>query len=145
MSSVYAPENFAGRVALAASYIGAGREGTRTFDTCFEMNDGDAVAVALYRRVQANPDTKLAANIWRYLGRESVEETAARYADIRTADLPNLAAEMRDKRQRAFREMMEARQRAQITTELTPAGEQTVIPGCERNTAPGMRQLDLFG
>ena len=30
-------------------------------------------------------------------------------------------------------------------TELTPAGEQTVIPGCERNHAPGPRQLDLFG
>lgn len=31
------------------------------------------------------------------------------------------------------------------SVELTPEGEQTVIPGCERNTAPGMRQLDLFG
>lgn len=31
------------------------------------------------------------------------------------------------------------------TTELTPEGEQTVIPGCERNAAPGPRQLDLFG
>lgn len=30
-------------------------------------------------------------------------------------------------------------------TELTPAGEQTVIPGCERNAAPGIRQLELFG
>lgn len=30
-------------------------------------------------------------------------------------------------------------------TELTPAGEQAVIPGCERNFAPGKRQLDLFG
>lgn len=29
-------------------------------------------------------------------------------------------------------------------TELTPEGEQTVIPGCERNAAPGARQLDLF-
>lgn len=29
--------------------------------------------------------------------------------------------------------------------ELTPAGEQTVIPGCERNAAPGLKQLDLFG
>ena len=28
--------------------------------------------------------------------------------------------------------------------ELTPAGEQFVIPGCERNAAPGARQLDLF-
>jgi len=29
-------------------------------------------------------------------------------------------------------------------TELTPAGEQMVIPGCERNAAPTVRQLDLF-
>jgi hypothetical protein len=29
-------------------------------------------------------------------------------------------------------------------TELTPAGEQTVIPGCERNASPKATQLDLF-
>jgi hypothetical protein len=29
--------------------------------------------------------------------------------------------------------------------ELTPAGEQAVIPGCERNLAPATRQLNLFG
>lgn len=29
--------------------------------------------------------------------------------------------------------------------ELTPAGEQTVIPGCERNCSERVRQLDLFG
>jgi hypothetical protein len=29
-------------------------------------------------------------------------------------------------------------------TELTPAGEQMVIPGCERDAAPGVRQLSLF-
>jgi len=31
------------------------------------------------------------------------------------------------------------------TTELTPAGEQAVIPGCERNESPRATQLDLFG
>ena len=30
-------------------------------------------------------------------------------------------------------------------TELTPAGEQHVIPGCERNASPKASQLDLFG
>lgn len=30
-------------------------------------------------------------------------------------------------------------------TELTRAGEQTVIPGCERNESPRATQLDLFG
>lgn len=29
-------------------------------------------------------------------------------------------------------------------TELTPAGEQAVIPGCERNASPRAKQLDLF-
>ena len=32
----------------------------------------------------------------------------------------------------------------EVHTELTPAGEQLVIPGCERNLAPAARQLDLF-
>ena len=30
-------------------------------------------------------------------------------------------------------------------TELTPEGEQHVIPGCERNLSPKAKQLDLFG
>jgi hypothetical protein len=30
-------------------------------------------------------------------------------------------------------------------TELTPEGEQHVIPGCERNLSPKVQQLDLFG
>ncbi len=30
------------------------------------------------------------------------------------------------------------------STELTPAGEQTVIPGCERNLSPKAKQLELF-
>ena len=34
---------------------------------------------------------------------------------------------------------------AQYRTELTPAGEQAVIPGCERNFSPKAKQLDLFG
>ena len=34
---------------------------------------------------------------------------------------------------------------APYRTELTPDGEQTVIPGCERNFSPKAKQLDLFG
>jgi len=30
-------------------------------------------------------------------------------------------------------------------SELTPEGEQLVIPGCERNRSKTLRQLDLFG
>lgn len=29
-------------------------------------------------------------------------------------------------------------------SDLTPAGEQLVIPGCERNASPKAKQLDLF-
>ncbi|PZQ48782.1 MAG: hypothetical protein DI556_13285 [Rhodovulum sulfidophilum] len=95
MPSPYESENFAGRVAFAASYIAGRREATRTFDTCFEMYDGAVVATALYRRVTARPDTKLAAHIWSYLSREIVEEGAARFAHVPTRDLPKLAREVR--------------------------------------------------
>ena len=32
----------------------------------------------------------------------------------------------------------------QPRTELTPSGEQYVMPGCERNLSPTATQLDLF-
>jgi len=32
-----------------------------------------------------------------------------------------------------------------FASELTPIGEQLVIPGCERNLAPAAKQLSLFG
>lgn len=32
-----------------------------------------------------------------------------------------------------------------FATELTPEGEQAVIPGCERNASPKAKQLSLFG
>lgn len=91
--SVYDPEAFAERVNLAAAYISAGRNATRTFDTCFEMCDGDAVAVAVYRRARHNP--KLMRNLWRYLGRASVVPLAFRERRRATRDLPAWAAKQR--------------------------------------------------
>ena len=38
-----------------------------------------------------------------------------------------------------------ARAQEQLPTELTPAGEQFVIPGCERNASTKAKQLGLFG
>lgn len=143
--SVYDTEDFAGRVKLAAAYISARREATRTFDTCFEMSDGDAVAVALYRRTLKNPGTKLAANIWRYLGQESVTRAAEKLSDVRTQDLPNVAAQMRANARRQFAQMMAERGNPEFLMELTEAGEQSVIPGCERNASQKTVQLDLFG
>ncbi|MDR9393970.1 MAG: hypothetical protein RI571_06535 [Roseovarius sp.] len=48
---------------------------------------------------------------------------------------------------RAVLDAIEARAEAGrgYRAELTAAGEQHVIPGCERNASPQARQLDLFG
>lgn len=69
---------FLRRVNLAAAYMGLGRKSSRKFDSCFEMWDGDAVAVALMRRAEKRPATKLAVNLWRYLSRDTVEAAALR-------------------------------------------------------------------
>lgn len=91
MPRINDPDNFAGRVNLAALYISQGRRTSRSFDNCFENNDGDAVATALYRRAQKNPDGPLARNLWRYLARESVEAVA-----LENAHRKNLAAWSRE-------------------------------------------------
>jgi hypothetical protein len=90
---VYEQDNFAGRVKMAASYISQGRESTRAFDTCFEMWDGDAVAVALVRRSRKNPNTKLAANIWKYIARDTCERLADENS---TTDLNEWAKQLRE-------------------------------------------------
>lgn len=87
MTNIYNPDNFAGRVEFAAKYISSGAETNRRFDGCFEMNDGDAVALAILQRVMKRPNTKLAANIWQYLSRESVEPLAIKYAGVDPAVL----------------------------------------------------------
>lgn len=84
---VYSKDGFKDRVNLAAAYISAGRNTSRTFDSCFEMFDGDAVCLALLRRIQKRPDSKLAANIWRYLARVSVEPLLERYVGTDPAEL----------------------------------------------------------
>jgi hypothetical protein len=90
--SVYDPENFIGRVNLAASYIAAGRHTTRTFDTCFEMWDGDAVAAALVRRADANPSGKLAKNLFHYITEDTAREASVRLG----SDLAAEAAKQRE-------------------------------------------------
>ena len=120
-------DDFKARVDFAADHIARGTPSNRRFDSCFENNDGDAVVTALYRRAKANPDGKLAQNIWRYLCKESVSGTA-----IDNGDKTDLEAWSRHLR-RPF------------CTEFTPAGEQTVIPGCERDDArTGAKQMSLF-
>ena len=231
--SINDPENFAGRVNLAALYISQGRRSSRGFDNCFENYDGDAVATALYRRAQKAPDGDLARNLWRYLSKGTVEPVAL--ANAHRTNLSQWARELRAEAakvwaaapdlndcqraiailgarpdaenataaglfirrkicepgeltdgtrtyvvtpcerkrwivvafgwetiaeidQRPFFERPEdlaaavmaaieadvEKRRAPFRSELTPAGEQLVIPGCERNLAPAARQLDLF-
>lgn len=56
MASVYQEENFIGRVNYAAQcLVRRSGIGSRHFDTCFEMADGDAVVTALQRRAAKNP------------------------------------------------------------------------------------------
>lgn len=135
--------DFQARVNLAASYISAGRSTSRKFDSCFENDDGDEVATALLRRVRRNPETQLSQNIWRYLARETCEAAADRLAHVE--DLAAHAAETRAQARAAFDRMMREKYPETYKTELTPEGEQTVIPGCERNASPKATQLDLFG
>lgn len=105
MPSVYDPENFAGRVNLAAFYMIQGREPTRAFDTCFEMYDGDAVGVALYRRMKASKDSGLAWGLPRYLNLPDIEKLAADNAHRK--NLAAWARELRAEGERTTREMLD--------------------------------------
>lgn len=99
--SVYDRENFAGRVNYAADCFSRQRAiGTRHFDTCFEMADGDAVVTALVRRARKNP--KLRAGIakgWHEL-RDGLPagwcDTADKYQHIPTRALKDEARRQRE-------------------------------------------------
>lgn len=84
-STTQRTRDFRDRVEFAARFIASGRRTTRRFDGCFECWDGDAVAVALYRRAKRRPTTKLARNLWRYVSRNTVVPVAWR--NRRRADL----------------------------------------------------------
>ena len=86
-----ARSDFQHRVNIAALYISRGAATSRAFSNCFEHYDGDAVAVALFRRAEKAPEGDLAKNLWRYLCRESVSRLAAE-----NAHRQNLAAWARD-------------------------------------------------
>ena len=93
MASVYDPENFSGRVNYAAQVISRGGAQTSHFDTCFEMNDGDVVAAAIYRRSLKNP--RLAKNLSRYLRLESIQQANDRVKHVPTRRLATAAAQAR--------------------------------------------------
>jgi hypothetical protein len=92
LSRLNDPENFAGRVNYAAKVIAEGRNTSRAFDNCFENYDGDEVAAALVRRAEKNP--RLAANLFRYINRDTATAAAERLKG------KNLAQEARATRAR---------------------------------------------
>jgi hypothetical protein len=104
MPSVYDDEAFNERVNFAAKYISEGRRTTRHFDTCFEMNDGDVVATALWRRAEKNP--KLAANLFRYIREDLTREHAEHYKSVKTRDLPAVARKLRRERREAWEQQL---------------------------------------
>lgn len=105
-----AQADFKTRVARAAAHIASGRPTTRTFDNCFENNDGDAVAAALLRRVEKRPDGKLAQNIWHYLSEDTVRPAAER---LRGLDLETEAAKQRAASRAKWEAMWEQRRKEQ--------------------------------
>lgn len=92
-NDIYDSENFSARVNFAAAHISRMGGDTRTFSACFEMCDGDAVVFALAQRVAANPTSKLAKNIQKYLCKHSLNHLTAKHEHIRSAH--ELAASMR--------------------------------------------------
>jgi hypothetical protein len=138
---------FQGRVDRAAAHIASGRPITRSLDNCFENFDGDAVAHALFRRAAHNPDGRLAQNIGDYLCGDACEAAQRdgphmTLDELRAMSLKNF----RDSRAAWARAMAEQEKRnAAYRADMTPEGEQYVIPGCERDSEQGgTKQLDLF-
>lgn len=64
MFRVYDPAQFRYRVSFAARCLIQGRTHTRTFDTCFEMGDGNEVVATLMQRALRNPRLDQALRAW---------------------------------------------------------------------------------
>lgn len=126
MPSVYDSDAFWQRVKYAAACITVGRFHTRHFDTTAEMGDGDAVVVAVYRRSLKNP--KLAKNIWRGFGRESVMEAVERLRDVPTRKLAEEARRQREETRR--------RARGEAEPEPPPASAEPEKAAAEEEPSP---------
>ena len=70
---------FTDRVNYAARHIVSGRPTTRTFDSCFECFDGEAVVLALCRRAEKNE--RLRQALPRYIAETSIREIPPRYVN----------------------------------------------------------------
>lgn len=149
--------SFPGRVRFAAYGI-AQRLDSRRFDTCFEMYDGDAVAVALVRIARRSevfrgyleawaggtfPATmQAAAEKWEHVPDHALPKLAERIRADAKVERDAMWARMAE--EQAERNRRHAEEQAAYAVELTPAGEQLVIPGTERKPTPKQAQLNLW-
>ena len=78
-------KTFSERVNYAARWIVSGRPTTRSFDSCFECFDGEAIVLALCRRAQKNE--KLRHALPRYIAEESIRDVPLRNEGRRPADV----------------------------------------------------------
>lgn len=123
-------------------------EDSRAFDDCFEMHDGAYVVAAIMREAETDPALRrMIHHMFRNFDRyEDVpwHKTAAELAHV--SDLGKAATAERKRRREEFDQFMrEQAHRNAYRSELTDAGEQAVIPGCERDDErTGATQLDLF-
>jgi hypothetical protein len=108
-TDVYAPDAFASRVAFAAALIARGGETSRRFDTCFEMYDGDAVAAGLMRRAKANPEGKLARNLFSYICEAGALEHYEQTKHLTARGLAEFAAKLRGYAETAWKEQTATR------------------------------------
>jgi hypothetical protein len=77
-----------------ADLIASGARLCRAFDSCFENNVGDVVAVVILRQAATtNPD--LARNFGRYLNRPRAEADAERWKHFNDEQLKREAARLR--------------------------------------------------
>jgi len=116
-SRVYETDAFPYRVEFAAAVISRRGNTTRNFDTCFEMHDGSSVAAALVRRTKANPNSKLAQNLYQYVTKDRAEAAYEKTKHLTHAELVKHAAEERERAAKGFAEFMEkvrAEQAAQL-------------------------------
>lgn len=78
-------KTFSERVNYAAKWIVSGRPTTRSFDSCFENSDGDAVVLALCRRAEKND--RLRQSLPRYIAETSIRDVPARYVGKKPSDV----------------------------------------------------------
>lgn len=91
-------DEFNNRVSMVINWIESGKPTDRTFDSYFEMNDGDAVVAYLLLKAQANPDGVFAKNWTKYLTKDSSEAALKLYqSDFKGLDLATWAQHLRSR------------------------------------------------